>query len=211
MIIPFFVIGIGDRWGALSMIGTHGGTVVRSNRLELVKYHRSVNLRWRNSATPIFRGGQRSGRNPQRNPFRNSLRISCQSTNPPKQLFTPLIKMSPIATTDVSLTAKPRKPRVFSLEPLHSRALTLAREKFELVLPTDPGFAEWRVRAEGLLARNAEVTAEDTRTLKENKLRYIAKQGVGVDNFDLDELKRCGIPLMNTPGVNVSQVACLAY
>lgn len=118
--------------------------------------------------------------------------------------------MSPIAidsARDASVTAAkpvlPRKPRVFSLEPLHSQALALALEKFELVLPTESGFADWRVEAEGLLARNAEVTASDTRELKDNKLRYIAKQGVGVDNFDLDELTKCGIPLMNTPGVNV--------
>jgi len=119
--------------------------------------------------------------------------------------------MSPTAVTDIDrpepTTLKSqsiRKPRVYSLEPLHSKGLALAREKFELVLPTDAEFENWRTQAEGLLARNAEVTASDTRELKDNKLRYIAKQGVGVDNFDLDELKRCEIPLMNTPGVNVS-------
>jgi lactate dehydrogenase-like 2-hydroxyacid dehydrogenase len=119
--------------------------------------------------------------------------------------------MSPTAVTetDASETTmlksqSTRKPRVYSLEPLHSRGLALAREKFELVLPTDADFKDWRTQAEGLLARNAEVSASDTRELKDNKLRYIAKQGVGVDNFDLDELKRCEIPLMNTPGVNVS-------
>lgn len=119
--------------------------------------------------------------------------------------------MSPIATqtlvdtsTGVHKQALPRKPRVYSLEPLHSRALALAREKFDLVLPNEPGFEAWRTEAEGLMARNAEVSASDTRVLKSNKLRYISKQGVGVDNFDLDELKKCDIPLMNTPGVNVS-------
>jgi hypothetical protein len=54
------------------------------------------------------------------------------------------------------------------------------------------------------MARNAEVSPAQTKVLKENKLVYISKQGVGVDNFDLDELRNCGIPLMNTPGVNVS-------
>ena len=108
------------------------------------------------------------------------------------------------ASTGVHKQALPRKPRVYSLEPLHSRALALAREKFDLVLPNEPGFEGWRTEAEGLMARNAEVSASDTRVLKSNKLRYISKQGVGVDNFDLDELKKCDIPLMNTPGVNVS-------
>jgi hypothetical protein len=93
-----------------------------------------------------------------------------------------------------------RKPRVFSLEPLHSRALALAREKFD----NEPDFDQWPYQAEGLMARNAEVSPAQTKVLKENKLVYISKQGVGVDNFDLDELRNCGIPLMNTPGVNVS-------
>lgn len=97
-----------------------------------------------------------------------------------------------------------RRPKVFTLEPLHSRALALAREKFDLVLPTDAEFDSWPTQAEGLLARNAVVSAENTKILKENKIRYISKQGVGVDNFDLDALRECGIPLMNTPGVNVS-------
>lgn len=123
--------------------------------------------------------------------------------------------MSPIATqtlSDSDVSTGPHKPstpaakpRVYSLEPLHSRALALAREKFDLVLPNEPGFEEWRTEAEGLMARNAEVSASDTRILKDNKLRYISKQGVGVDNFDLEELKKCDIPLMNTPGVNVSR------
>jgi phosphoglycerate dehydrogenase-like enzyme len=105
--------------------------------------------------------------------------------------------------TDANLLA--RRPKVFTLEPLHSRALALAREKFDLVLPTDAEFDAWPTQAEGLLARNAVVSPENTKILKENKIRFISKQGVGVDNFDLDALKECGIPLMNTPGVNASQ------
>jgi D-3-phosphoglycerate dehydrogenase len=90
------------------------------------------------------------------------------------------------------------------LEPLHSRALKLAREKFDLVLPDDPDFARWPTEAEGLMARNAIVSADNIRVLQANKLKYISKQGVGVDNFDVDELKKYNLPLMNTPGVNVS-------
>ena len=97
-----------------------------------------------------------------------------------------------------------RKPRVFTLEPLHSEALALAREHFDLVIPGDNDFDNWREEAEGLMARNAVVSPADVAVLARNKLKYISKQGVGVDNFDLDALKEHGIPLMNTPGVNVS-------
>ncbi|RXK38682.1 hypothetical protein M231_03992 [Tremella mesenterica] len=102
------------------------------------------------------------------------------------------------------------KPRVYTLEPLHSQALELAREKFDMVLPDDEGFHEWREKAEGLLARNAMVTPEDVEVLKAHKIRYIAKQGVGVDNFDLPSLKAAEIPLMNTPGINATAVAEMA-
>jgi phosphoglycerate dehydrogenase-like enzyme len=100
--------------------------------------------------------------------------------------------------------AVPSKPKVYTLEPLHSEALALAQQHFDLVLPDDADFSSWRENAEGLMARNAEVTPEDVAVLKENKIRYISKQGVGVDNFDLPSLKAAGIPLMNTPGINVS-------
>lgn len=70
-----------------------------------------------------------------------------------------------------------RKPRVFSLEPLHSSALKLARLQFDLVLPGEDGFENWRQEAEGLMARNAVVSPEDVAVLAENKLRYISKQG----------------------------------
>lgn len=100
--------------------------------------------------------------------------------------------------------AIPRKPRVYTLEPLHSQALALAKEHFDLVLPDDEAFSGWLENAEGLMARNAVVTPEDVEVLKQNNLRFISKQGVGVDNFDLASLKAAGIPLMNTPGINVS-------
>jgi hypothetical protein len=69
------------------------------------------------------------------------------------------------------------KPRVFSLEPLHSEALALARERFDLVLPGEHGFERWRQEAEGLMARNAVVTREDVEVLAKSRLRYISKQG----------------------------------
>lgn len=104
----------------------------------------------------------------------------------------------------------PPRARVYALEALTSEALALAVEHFDLVKHSDPGFDAWREQAEGLLVRNAYVTPEDVEIMSRHKLKYIAKQGVGVDNFDLDSLKKHGIPLMNTPGVNAQAVAELA-
>ncbi len=42
------------------------------------------------------------------------------------------------------------------------------------------------------------------------KLKVIARGGVGVDNIDVEAAKRCGIPVVNTPGASSISVAELA-
>ncbi|OXH42517.1 D-3-phosphoglycerate dehydrogenase [Cryptococcus neoformans] len=106
------------------------------------------------------------------------------------------------------------KPRVFALDPLHSEALTLAEKHFDLVLPDDEEGDQWREKAQGLLVRGSYVTAEDLEratSMKGGKLRYISKQGTGVDKIDIANAKKLGIPVMNTPGVNAQAVAELAF
>jgi phosphoglycerate dehydrogenase-like enzyme len=58
------------------------------------------------------------------------------------------------------------------------------------------GFGEWRIDAEVL--RHAP------------KLKFIQKWGIGVDKYDLDALRRAGIPIAITAGVNSVAVAELA-
>ncbi|KIR55945.1 D-3-phosphoglycerate dehydrogenase [Cryptococcus gattii Ru294] len=106
------------------------------------------------------------------------------------------------------------KPRVFALDPLHSEALTFAEKHFDLVLPGDEGADQWREEAQGLLVRGSYVTAEDLeRAASTNggKLKYISKQGTGVDKIDTVNARKLGIPVMNTPGVNAQAVAELAF
>lgn len=104
------------------------------------------------------------------------------------------------------------KPRVFALDPLHSEALTFAEKHFDLVLPCDEGADQWREEAQGLLVRGSYVTAEDLEraaSTKGGKLKYISKQGTGVDKIDTVNARKLGIPVMNTPGVNVSKRNCV--
>lgn len=87
------------------------------------------------------------------------------------------------------------KPRVFALDPLHSEALTLAEKHFDLVLPGDEEGDQWREKAQGLLVRGSYVTAEDLEratSMKGGKLRYISKQGTGVDKIDIANAKKTG-------------------
>ncbi|WVQ62056.1 uncharacterized protein L199_000190 [Kwoniella botswanensis] len=96
------------------------------------------------------------------------------------------------------------KPVVVALNPLHPQALALATEHFDLILPSSERFKDWRRHAQGLLTISGSVNKEDVDVVREHgKLKYVAKQGTGVDMLDLRALKDAGIVVMNTPGINV--------
>ena len=104
------------------------------------------------------------------------------------------------------------KPRVYSLNPLRSKALKLAKASFDLVLPSDKDADAWRQDADGLLVVGAHVTEQDLdQASQTGRLRYISKQGAGVDKIHLPTAKKHGIAVMNTPGVNAQAVAELAF
>jgi phosphoglycerate dehydrogenase-like enzyme len=98
----------------------------------------------------------------------------------------------------------PIRPRVFALDPLQSEALELAQKHFDLVLPTDTEAGAWRQQADGLLVIGSHVTEEDFEQVSQaGKLKFLSKQGTGVDKIALGAAKKAGVPVMNTPGVNV--------
>ncbi|WWC66487.1 uncharacterized protein I206_100389 [Kwoniella pini CBS 10737] len=97
------------------------------------------------------------------------------------------------------------KPIVVALNPLHPQALALASEHFDLILPDSDRFEAWREQAQGMLTISAKVTREDVEeSTQYGQLKYVAKQGTGVDMLDLAALREAGIVVMNTPGINVS-------
>ena len=104
------------------------------------------------------------------------------------------------------------KPKVYSLNPLRAKALKLAKSSFDLVLPTDDTAEDWRHDADALLVVGAQVTEDDlTQASQFGRLRYISKQGAGVDKIHVPTAKKNGITVMNTPGVNAQAVAELAF
>jgi phosphoglycerate dehydrogenase-like enzyme len=116
----------------------------------------------------------------------------------------------PINTTHQS--ANPTRPKVYSLNPLRSRALKLANASFDLVLLSDEDVGDWRQEADGLLVVGAQVTEDDLKHASQTgRLRYISKQGAGVDKIHVATAKESGIAVMNTPGVNAQAVAELAF
>jgi len=104
------------------------------------------------------------------------------------------------------------RPKVYSLNQLRSKALKLARASFDLVLPSDDAAEAWRQDADGLLVVGAQVTERDLEQVSQTgRLRFISKQGAGVDKIHIPTAKKHGIAVMNTPGVNAQAVAELAF
>lgn len=100
------------------------------------------------------------------------------------------------------------KPTVYVLDPYHPDAVSLLQSTdwIDVVLPDDPGKADWHAQADGVILRSdTRLTAADFDLAK--KLKVVVKQGVGVDNIDLDAAKRAGVAVHNTPALNSETVA----
>lgn len=107
-----------------------------------------------------------------------------------------------------SLNMVSRTPAVYVLDPYHPDAIDLlkAAPDIELVLPDDPGVSEWRSHAQGVLVRSdTQLTAKDFASA--SNLRVVVKQGVGVDNIDLNAARNAGVAVHNTPALNSETVA----
>ncbi len=100
------------------------------------------------------------------------------------------------------------KPKVFVVDPYHESAVDALRatSSIETVESDDPRVSQWREEADGIIIRSkTRITAVDLDKVK--KLKVIVKQGVGVDNIDLDAAKARGIAVCNTPAMNSEAVA----
>lgn len=105
------------------------------------------------------------------------------------------------------------KPAVYVLDPYHTDAVRALQgcPAIQLTLPDDPEKHKYVDHATVLLVRSeTQIKAADVAKCK--KLQCIVKQGVGVDNIDLEACRAAGIRVFNTPGLNSEAVAelCLA-
>lgn len=112
-----------------------------------------------------------------------------------------------VAVLPRSLRSMSKVP-VYILGSYHDDAIKLLQHRpdIDLTLNTDPSREEWLEKAVGLLIR------WDTRLggaefSKAAKLKVVVKQGVGIDNVDLEAAKRYGIQVYNTPAINSEAVA----
>lgn len=105
------------------------------------------------------------------------------------------------------------KQLIYILDPIHQDAIALLQShpEVKLILPTDPiqQTHPWYLHANGVLVRaDTRLTAEQfLRSNETKRLRAVVKQGVGVDNIDLDGAKAAGVRVYNLPGINSEAVA----
>jgi D-3-phosphoglycerate dehydrogenase len=98
--------------------------------------------------------------------------------------------------------------KIYVLDAFHLSGVELAEKQAEVIRWDDPRAKNWHEDADGLMVRGKKIAAEDMARAK--KLRVISKQGVGLDNIDLEAAKTRGIAVCRTPGVNSEAVAEMA-
>jgi len=102
------------------------------------------------------------------------------------------------------------KPIVYVLDPYHTDAIDLlnSNENINLILPSasPDTLAQWPINATAVLVRSETIL---TKTLLSSakSLKYVLKQGTGVNNIDLQACKELGIKVYYTPGINSEAVA----
>ncbi|GAB7335831.1 hypothetical protein MBLNU13_g08104t1 [Cladosporium sp. NU13] len=102
-----------------------------------------------------------------------------------------------------------QKPAVYVVDPYHDAAIAKLKEQssIDLVLPDDPRRKDFLDHATAILVRSE--TAIDAKSIQRAHpgLKYIIKQGVGVDNIDILAAREKNIKVFNTPGLNSEAVA----
>lgn len=102
-----------------------------------------------------------------------------------------------------------QKPLVYVVDPYHETAIAKlkAHSSIDLVLSDDPRKEDFLQYATAILVRSETKLDADSIRKANPGLKYIIKQGVGVDNIDLPAAQEKGIKVFNTPGINGEAVA----
>ncbi len=119
----------------------------------------------------------------------------------------------PIVPEDAEHEGPSVKPapdaRVLIVDPLHSNALEVLRERFEVQVHLSPPpeeFLHLVANADVLVMRSSiELDAEAIERAK--RLKLVARAGIGFDNIDLVAAKKSGIQVFNVPSASTNAVA----
>lgn len=107
---------------------------------------------------------------------------------------------------------KSQLPSVFVVDPYHEAAIKKLRSNagIRVVLPGDPERRHFLQEATAIMMRSETVLDATAFEQASPRLKFVIKQGVGLDNIDLDAARRKGIQVFNTPALNSESVAELA-
>ena len=98
--------------------------------------------------------------------------------------------------------------KIYVLDAFHPAGIEYAKKNAELIPYGDPRAKNWHEDADGLMVRLTRLKADDFARAK--KLKCVCKQGVGIENIDLEAAKRHGVIVCSTPGINSEAVADMA-
>ena len=102
-----------------------------------------------------------------------------------------------------------QKPAVYVVDPYHDAAIARLKEQssIDLILPDDPRRVDFLDEATAVLVRSETTIDAGSIRRAHSGLKYIIKQGVGVDNINIIAAKEKGIKVFNTPGLSGEAVA----
>lgn len=95
--------------------------------------------------------------------------------------------------------------KVYVLDPFHQAGVAYLRQHADIVRWDELSVREWQAHADGVVVRRSRIG--DTELGKAGRLKVIAKQGVGIENIDLEAARRRGVVVCNSPGINSETVA----
>lgn len=98
--------------------------------------------------------------------------------------------------------------KVYVLDPIYAGGVEILQQNADVVLWDEPLADQWPDDADGLIVRVARIGDADLARAK--RLKVIGKQGVGVENIDLEAARKFGVRVFNTAGVNAEAVAEMA-
>jgi D-3-phosphoglycerate dehydrogenase len=102
-----------------------------------------------------------------------------------------------------------QNPTVYVVDPYHDAAITKLKEQasINLVPHDDPRKKDFLDHATAVLVRSETTINAESIRRAHSGLKYIVKQGVGVDNIDIFAAQEKGVQVFNTPGLNGEAVA----
>jgi D-3-phosphoglycerate dehydrogenase len=119
-----------------------------------------------------------------------------------------MVQLSHYKKVDLSKAKTIMRKEVLLVQPIHQSGISLLEQEVQVIQATDTSAETVRREIKGVhgaIVRTAPLTREIIES--SDKLRVIARHGVGVDDIDLQTATKRKIVVLNTPEANMGSVA----